>query len=408
MRSGPFIYSDFKKLFSINFFLTFSLMAQELLISYELYKLTSDPLTLGLIGLSVAIPYIGLSIFGGHLADHRSKKRIMTICILVLIFCNLYFILLYSNQNIESPLKVSLSYIGFAISGLARGIYQPAASSIRALLIPREFYSRGSSLNSTAWQLGSIFGSLIAGISYSSLGLIPSLICSLIICILSFILILLIKHKEKIIEDIKLNNTHLWKSIQEGIQFVLRSKILLYSISLDLVTVLFAGVIAILPVFAEDILNVGASGLGYLRAAPSIGTVIGLLAMNRFSPMKNAWKNMIIAVAGFGIATLIFALSNNIYLSLILLFLTGIFDSISIVIRGSLLQLIPPDHLRGRVVSVNNIFISSSNEIGAFESGFAAKVFGTIPSVVGGAVLTLIIILLVYVNSKELLGKDFE
>lgn len=381
---------------------------QELLVSYEMYKLTEDPLTLGLIGLSIAIPYIGLSVFGGHLADKKNKKVIMLLSMITLIVCGLLFFILYSDIfQISISNKINFSYFIFGISGLARGFYQPAASSIRPYLIPRELYSRGSSLNSTAWQTGTILGSILSGFLYSAIGIKLSLIIAFMQILVSIILLLYIKTKIPVIKN-QQEDSGLWQSIQEGIQFVFKNKILLYSISLDLVTVLFAGVIAILPVFAEDILKVGASGLGFLRASPAIGTTLGLLYMSKVSPMKKAWRNMIIAVLGFGLATLVFALSTNMALSLFMLFLTGIFDSISIVIRGSLLQLIPPEHLRGRVQSVNNIFISSSNEIGAFESGVAARLLGTVPSVVAGAGLTLIIITLIYFNSKELLEYQFE
>ncbi|NOT38386.1 MAG: MFS transporter [Saprospiraceae bacterium] len=401
-------YSDFRKLLGINFFLTLSIMMQELLVSYEMYKLTKNPLTLGLIGLSIAIPYIGLSVFGGYLADNKNKKSIIILSMIVLFACGLSFYLLYSEFfQLSQDKVIKISYLLFGISGLARGFYQPAISAIRPFLIPRELYSRGSSLNSSSWQMGTILGSIVSGILYSQFGLDVSLIASTFVITIAIFLASAIKTSLPILISSN-DSSGLWKSILEGIHFVLKNKILLYSISLDLVTVLFAGVVAILPVFAEDILNVGPTGLGYLRAAPAIGTTLGLFFMSLYSPMNKAWRNMIIAVAGFGIATLIFAISKDFYLSLIMLFFTGIFDSISIVIRGSLLQLIPPDHLRGRVQSVNNIFISSSNELGAFESGVAAKLMGTIPSVIAGAGLTLVIITIVYYKTKDLLNHRFQ
>ena len=177
---------------------------------------------------------------------------------------------------------------------------------------------------------------------------------------------------------------------------------MLYSISLDLVAVLFGGVIAILPVFAEDILHVGPRELGILRASPSVGAVLTILASAYYSPVHNAWRNMIIAVAGFGMATIVFAVSTNFWLSVVMLFLTGAFDSISVVIRQTILQVVPPDYIRGRVISVNSIFVSSSNEIGAFESGLAASLLGTVPSVLVGGLFTMVVVSWVYIKSKDL------
>lgn len=409
MNQTPLHFADFKKLLSINFSITLALLFQELLISYELYKITNDPLTLGLIGLSIAIPYILLSLLGGYLADFKSKKTILILSLISLIICSILFYLLYSGIiTVAKNSMINLTYLLFGLSGLARGFYQPTISAIRPYLIPRELYSRGSSMNSTSWQLGSLVGSIISGIFYVEFGLSTCLLISIVILIFVLILILFIKTRIPIHTTSHSEVKKIWESIVEGFKFVFKNKILFYSISLDLVAVLFAGVIAILPVFAEDILKSGATGLGYLRASSSAGTIIGLLVMSHYSPMRKAWRNMIIAVVGFGIATLIFAISENMTLSLLMLFLTGVFDSISIVIRGSLLQLIPPDHIRGRVLSVSNIFISSSNEIGAFESGLAARLMGTVPSVVAGASLTLVIIAFVYYKTRELLKVKFE
>ncbi|MEP7195876.1 MAG: MFS transporter [Saprospiraceae bacterium] len=402
---------DFRKLISLNFFLTLSLLMLEVLVSYELYLVTKDPLSLGLIGLAIAIPYISLSLVGGHFADKQNKKVIMFFSMFALFIISLLFLLIFNsntNEYISLSQKVMLIYLFFGIAGFARGFYQPAASSFRPYLLPRNLYANGSTWNSTAWQLGTILGSILAGFCYTQFGIEISILISSSFLAISILLLLLIKTKSPSL--LKLENEHatIFTSIQEGFSFVLNNKILLYSISLDLVAVLFAGAIAILPVFAQDILNIGASGLGWLRAAPSLGAFLGLLLMTKFSPMNKAWRNMILAASGFGIATIIFAVSTNIYLSLFMLFFTGAFDSISVVIRGSLLQIIPPDHLRGRVLAVNNIFVSSSNEVGAFESGLAAKLFGTVRSVVFGGIATLIVIGTVYFNSKELLDKEIQ
>jgi hypothetical protein len=194
----------------------------------------------------------------------------------------------------------------------------------------------------------------------------------------------------------------IWQSLREGIAFVFNTPIILYSISLDLFSMLFGGVTAILPIFATDILQVGPQGLGILRAASSLGAMLTLLVCTRHPPTRHAWRNLLIAVTGFGVAILLFALSKIFWLSVAALFLTGIFDSVSVVIRGTILQIMPPDHLRGRVVSVNGIFLAASNELGAFESGVAARLLGTVPSVVLGGALTLLTVLYVWRRSKPL------
>jgi MFS family permease len=197
-------------------------------------------------------------------------------------------------------------------------------------------------------------------------------------------------------------------SVREGLRFVWHTKPILYAISLDLFSVLFGGVVALLPIYAQDILNVGAEGLGILRAAPSVGAVLTLVVLSRVSPMRHAWRNLLVAVAGFGISILVFAVSPWMILSVAALFLSGAFDSVSVVIRQTLLQLRTPDGMRGRVMAVNGIFVSSSNELGAFESGVAARLMGTVPSAVFGGIATLAIVAWVSYKTRDLTGDRFD
>jgi len=285
--------------------------------------------------------------------------------------------------------------------GTARGFYSPASSSLKPFLVPRELYPNSSTWSSSFWQAGAILGPGMAGFLYSWLGLDNALLVVIGLFVICFVLLSLIKNKPVVLSH-EVMPLGFWDSLKEGFRFVFKTKIVFYSISLDLFSVLFGGVVAILPVFAEDILKVGAEGLGFLRAAPSVGAVLTMLYMTKNPPTHNAWRNMLLAVAGFGVATLIFALSTNLYLSLAMLSLTGAFDSVSVIIRQTVLQIFPPDHMRGRVAAVNGIFVSSSNEIGAFESGLAARLFGTVPSVMLGGAVTLIVVAYVYVKSKDL------
>ncbi len=398
-------YPEFVNLITANSLITAAIMIQEVVIGYELYKLTHDPLSLGFIGLAEALPYISIALFGGHYADRKDKKTMMQISQSVIVCCSLGLIwVMYPEHRSQfSMTSLLLTVYGIlAAIGFAKGFYSPASSSMKAFLTPREVYSNAATWSSTFWQVGAIAGPGIAGFLYAYFGLINTLWVVVALFVIGQVLLAMISKKP--IPETTGPAVDVWQSIKEGIKFVYEKKILFYATSLDLAAVLFGGVIAILPVFAEDILKVGAEGLGIMRAAPSVGAVLTIFATAYFAPTRNAWRNMLIAVAGFGVATLVFAVSTNFWLSVAMLFLTGAFDAISVVIRQTILQVVPPDHMRGRVISVNSVFISSSNEIGAFESGLAAKLMGTVPSVLLGGGLTMVIVTWVWLRSKELFG----
>lgn len=394
---------EFRYFVSNSFLITATLLIQEVILGYELYRTTHDPLTLGLVGLAEALPFIALSLFGGHLADRGDKKRILQWSLGVITLGSVILYLVFQPvlaDKLTNTLRLATIYGVLMLIGTAKGFYSPASSSLKPFLVPRALYANSSTWSSSFWQTGAIVGPGVAGLLYVQLGFDNTLLVVIGLLVVCFVLISLIEKK-----PIPVNTTPqatIWASLREGFSFVFNTKIVLYAISLDLFSVLFGGVVAILPVFAQDILNVGAEGLGVLRAAPSVGAVLTLLFMSRFPPTHNAWRNMLLAVAGFGVATLIFATSTNFYLSVAMLFLTGAFDSVSVMIRQTILQIFPPDHVRGRVAAVNGIFVSSSNEIGAFESGLLARLMGTVPSVVLGGTLTLVVVTYIYAKSKDL------
>lgn len=398
-------YPEFVNLITANSLITAAIMIQEVVVGYELYKLTHDPLSLGFIGLAEALPYISVALFGGHYADRKDKRVMMQISQSVILCCSLGLIWVMYPEHRSHFSTTSLLLIVYgilAIIGFAKGFYSPASSSMKAFLTPREVYSNAATWSSTFWQVGAIAGPGIAGFLYAYFGLTNTLWVVVALFVIGQGLLAMISKKP--IPETAGPAIDVWQSIKEGIKFVYEKKILFYATSLDLAAVLFGGVIAILPVFAEDILKVGAEGLGIMRAAPSVGAVLTVFATAYYTPTRNAWRNMLIAVAGFGVATLVFAISTNFWLSVLMLFLTGAFDAISVVIRQTILQVVPPDHMRGRVIAVNSVFISSSNEIGAFESGLAAKLMGTVPSVLLGGGLTMVIVTWVWLRSKELFG----
>lgn len=396
-------YPEFRFFAANSFLITATLLIQEVILGYELYKMTHDPLALGLVGLAEALPFIAMSLFGGHLADRREKRSILQISLSVIILGSviLYFAFQPSVvAHLTQTAQLTVIYSVLVLIGTAKGFYSPTSSSLKPFLVPRELYANSSTWSGSFWQAGAIAGPGIAGFLYVWLGLDNSLLVVIGLLLVCLVLISMINKKP--VPVMEGTQDSLWISLREGIRFVFRTKIILYSISLDLFSVLFGGVIAMLPIFAEDILKVGAEGLGILRAAPAVGAIGTMLLLTRFPPTHNAWRNMLIAVLGFGIFTLIFAFSTHFWLSVVALFVTGAFDSVSVVIRNTILQIFPPDHMRGRVAAVNGIFVSSSNEIGAFESGVAARLLGIVPSVALGGVVTLLVVVYVYYNSKEL------
>ena len=398
-------YRDFSIVTLNQFCLTLAILIQEIIVAYSLYKINKDPLTLGLIGLAEAIPFIALSLWGGCFADRFNKQTIMKICLffaipLPLVLWGLFHA--YGLKHIElSTLSWGVYAVIFGL-GTIRGFYNPSATSLKPFLIPREIYANGATWTTIGWQSGVIIGPMLGGFMLAFLGRETSLISVAVLLSLCFLLVNLLSKRT----FPKIETERVLQSLGEGFRFIAKTKIVLWAISLDLVSVLFGGVIALLPIFAEDILKIGPEGLGYLRAAPSIGALITMIALTRFPPTRHAWRNMLLAVAGFGLFTLLFAYSDYLWLSLFALAMTGACDSISVVIRQTILQIYPPENMRGRVAAVNGMFVSSSNELGAFESGLAAKYLGPVIATVFGGSMTLLVIALSWAKTKDLFGVN--
>lgn len=398
-------YRDFSIVTLNQFCLTLAILIQEIIVAYSLYKITKDPLTLGLIGLAEAIPFIALSLWGGYFADRFNKQTIMKICLFFAIPLPLVLWGLFHAYGLKQIELSTLSWGVYAVIfglGTIRGFYNPSATSLKPFLIPREIYANGATWTTIGWQSGVIIGPMLGGFMLAFLGRETSFISVAVLLSLCFILVNLLSKRT----FPKIETERVLQSLGEGFRFIAKTKIVLWAISLDLVSVLFGGVIALLPIFAEDILKIGPEGLGYLRAAPSIGALITMIALMRFPPTRHAWRNMLLAVAGFGLFTLLFAYSNYLWLSLFALAMTGAYDSISVVIRQTILQIYPPENMRGRVAAVNGMFVSSSNELGAFESGLAAKYLGPVIATVFGGSMTLLVVALSWAKTKDLFGVD--
>ncbi|MDH1069679.1 MFS transporter [Acinetobacter johnsonii] len=398
-------YRDFSIVTLNQFCLTLAILIQEIIVAYSLYKINKDPLTLGLIGLAEAIPFIALSLWGGCFADRFNKQTIMKICLFFAIPLPLVLWGLFHAYGLKQIELSTLSWGVYAVIfglGTIRGFYNPSATSLKPFLIPRDIYANGATWTTIGWQSGVIIGPMLGGLMLAFLGRETSFISVAVLLSLCFLLVNLLSKRT----FPKIETERVLQSLGEGFRFIAKTKIVLWAISLDLVSVLFGGVIALLPIFAEDILKIGPEGLGYLRAAPSIGALITMIALTRFPPTQHAWRNMLLAVAGFGLFTLLFAYSDYLWLSLFALAMTGACDSISVVIRQTILQIYPPENMRGRVAAVNGMFVSSSNELGAFESGLAAKYLGPVIATVFGGSMTLLVIALSWAKTKDLFGVN--
>lgn len=378
-----------------RFLLTFAIQMAETIIAWKIYELTNDKLALGLLGLSEALPFIIASFYGGHAADLFNRYKIARRTILGITLCFAAIGIILSGNatlfKLYGPLPI---YFIIGISGIIRGFMAPAYQSIFPQLIPRELYPNAATWGSNTWQTAAVLGPALGGLIYGFTNVEVAFSFSVALMIFSFFIFLRVPVKET---PPKEKTETLYQSLTAGLRFVFAKQEMLSAISLDLFAVLFGGAVALLPVFAsKEMLDIGPQGLGILRASPFLGSVVMGFFLAYNPPTHNAGRNLLIAVTGFGLATIAFAVSKNFYLSFAMLFLTGAFDNISVVIRQTILQTMTPDNMRGRVSAVNQIFIASSNEIGAFESGLAAKLLGTVPSVIFGGCMTLIVVATTY------------
>lgn len=380
--------------------LTMAVQMAETIIGWKVYELTHDKLALGLLGLAEALPFIVTAIYSGHAADTFNRYRIAAATILGVCLCFMGIgILMSGHAPLIKEYGVTPVYILIGISGVARSFMAPALQSIFAQLLPRELYANGATWNSNTWQTGAVLGPAVGGLIYGATNVEFSFGVAVALMIFSFAAFLRIPVKPTPPRE---KTESLSQSLTAGLRFVFNKQVMLAAISLDLFAVLFGGAVALLPVFASDILHVGPEGLGILRAAPFLGSVtMGLfLAFN--PPTHKAGRNLLLAVIGFGLATIGFAVSQNFLLSFFMLFLTGVFDNVSVVVRQTIIQTMTPDNMRGRVSAVNQVFISSSNEIGAFESGLAAKLMNTVPSVIFGGCMTLVVVATTYILAPQI------
>ena len=371
-------------------FMTMASLMQSVIVGWQIYDISHNVLWLGFIGLVEVIPQVSISLFAGHYIDLWNRRKIVRYTTLILILGSL-ILLIYSSNTAYFTAKFGILPVFFTIflTGLARGILGPAQVALLGQLVPRNLYANAATWNSANWQVAAVLGPAIGGMVYGFWGIIPAYSLVLGLYTLSFFMILFIKVGK---HEVGETTEGVFTRIRSGIDFVFKTPELLGAFTLDMFAVLFGGAVAMLPVFASDILKIGPQGLGLLRACPAIGATFMAFVLMFRPPMKETGKILFICVIGFGLTMIGFGLSTSFILSGILLILSGAFDNVSVVIRGTILQLFTPDDMRGRVASVNSIFIGSSNELGAFESGVTAKLMGLVPSVVFGGIMTLAVV----------------
>ncbi len=398
---------EFRAFLSMRFFFTFAYQMQAVIIGFHIYKLTNDPLALGFVGLCEAIPAIGIALYGGYIADKTEKRGLLIKVFFGVLFCSTVMLLITSNymfkQGFGDYVVPTMYAMVFGI-GLARGFFSPTTFSIMAQIVPREMFANATTWSSSSWQFASIIGPAIGGLIYGFFGITITYFVIVFFLLVALLCIFSLKKHEPTFVP----TTNIITSLSEGIRFVFKTRMMVWAMSLDLFSVFFGGAVALLPVFAHDILKVGAEGLGYMRAASSLGSVVTMLIMTRYSPMNKPWRNLLIAVTGFGASIICYGISKNYYLTLGLLFMEGAFDSVSVIIRSTIMQLLTPDEMRGRVSAVNSMFIGSSNEIGAFESGLTAKLMRTVPAVVFGGSMTIAIAGVTWLKTKKMLKLNLE
>ena len=389
-------FRNFRLLFLGTFIAAVGEQMVNVAIGWELYNRTGSSLALGFVGLVQVIPTLLLSLPGGYLADRFDRKRIVLITLVIIMLSSLGLAVLSFLQG-----PILLIYACLLLFGIGVAFNNPAASALLPQTVPESAYGSAATWSSSSWQLASVLGPGVGGLVIALSGSAGPVYAFNVGAILIFtLLIALLRPSPREISTVP--PTQGLTSLLEGVNFVRRTQVILAAISLDLFAVLLGGATTLLPVFAKDILHVGPAGLGWLRAAPSIGAITVAFCLAYLPPIKHAGRTLLLAVAGFGLATIVFGLSRSFWLSLSMLFLLGAFDNVSVVIRSTLLLLRAPDFMRGRISAVNNLFVGASNELGGFESGLTAQLFGPTLSVIGGGVGTILVVLLIALLSAEM------
>ncbi|OZV70913.1 MFS transporter [Winogradskyella aurantia] len=399
---------EFNIFLLVRFALVFGWSMQFVVIEWQVYALTQDPLALGIIGLCEFLPAFFLAPFAGHIVDKKEKRNLFTLCIALfsLISFGLFWL---SSERIESLWETTTILYGIYglvfFGGVLRAFFGPTIFSLIALLVPKRIYPNAATWSSSTWKGANVFGALCGGFLIAWIGVHYTLGIIFFLVVLSFVFVLQISKKPILNQG---SNESVKESLKAGLRFVFNDKVILGALTLDMIAVLFGGAVAIFAVFAKDVLNAGPEGFGLLNAALSSGSILTMLATTYIPITKSTGKKLLVSVFGFGLCMIVFGASKLLWLSVVMLFLSGVFDGISMVVRQTILQIKTPDAMRGRVGAVNSMFVGSSNELGALESGIAARIFGAPLAVVLGGTVTLIIVAIIGVKNQPLRELDLR
>lgn len=398
---------EFRNLILGRFSFVMGLRMITTVVGWWIYQITKDPFAIGLIGLSEVIPALSLALYSGHTVDVNDKKKIALLMVAGYFFAAAFLYYL-STPVATTTLHIKhitwFIYGVFFTTGILRSFVGPAMSSMIAFVVPRDLLQNATTWNQGTWLSASVSGHAVGGFLIALIGISNTflVVCGLIAIGFFFFARLKPKPPQHLNAE---QNT--WQSVLEGLKFVYRTKALLGAMAVDMFAVLFGGAVAMVPVYASDILKIGPMGFGWLNAAVDIGAIVIVVLLTLF-PMKHAQgRKMLIAVAGFGVCIILFGLSKWFWLSFAALLVAGMLDGVSVVVRGTVMQLLTPDHMRGRVSSVSGMFVLSSNELGQFESGLAAKILGVVPSVVFGGCMTLAVVITTWFKAPTLRKFDY-
>ena len=358
---------------------------QLVVVGWEIYQLTQDPLSLGLLGLSEVVPFLAVALYAGHVVDRHDRRLVSLLSLVVLLGAALALFVMALVTPV--PSRIWPFYVVFGACGVARSFLQVARSALVAEIVPRELYPNAATWRSSTWQAGSVAGPALGGVLFAAFGAQWALAINLVFVIVALSAMAVVRHRPTAVSRVPVPVV---RNLVEGLRYVRRQRVILGAITLDLLAVFFGGVVAVLPIFATDILRVGADGFGALQAAPGAGAVLMAFVLAHRRPFRNAGPALLASVVVFGLCILGFALSRSFAWSLLLLAISGAADNVSAVIRSTLIQLTVPAEMLGRVSSVNAMFIGSSNELGYFESGVVARLMGAVPSVLFGGTMTLL------------------
>ncbi|MBC9912187.1 MFS transporter [Chitinophaga varians] len=410
-RNDPYAslrYQEFNYYLVIRFALVFALAMQFAIIEWKVYALSHDPFSLGLIGLSEVIPAVTLAPFAGHLVDKREKRGLLLKCVIAYLFISTGLFLLTWDKAVAGLstqwILLSIYFLVFT-GGIVRAFVSPSNFSLMSLLVPRALYANASTWSSSAWQIGGVLGPALGGLCIHWFGVHWSML--LVVAIFLAPLYSLIQIKPKPIYYKEKGETFL-QGLTSGMRFVWQTKVVLGAMALDMFAVLFGGAVAMLPAYATDVLHVGSLGYGLLRSAPAVGALITMFIIAHKPLVNKPGIKLLAAVFVFGLTIILFGVSTSFWLSMAALLISGALDGISVIIRQTILQLKTPDDMRGRVASVSSMFVGSSNELGAFESGFMARQLGLVTSVVFGGCVTLAVVATTYVISPAMRKLDLK